>query len=144
MRQTDEFSFRLGVSAIHGIGVFANHDIDAGTRLVLFDGETRFLAEAPSEAARRLLQVHGVEGDDGKGYYCPRSFTCVDVGWFLNHSDRPNARHTDWEYFALAPIREGEEVTIDYRTLGESTTPAYCGYGRIGSVPSQMMSRKAV
>ncbi len=123
----DEFSFRLGVSAIHGIGVLANHDIDAGTRLLLFEEETRFLPEAPSKAAQRLLDIYGVEGEDGKGYYCPRSFTRIDVGWFLNHSDTSNAGHVEWEYFALTPIREGEEVTIDYRTLGESITPGYCG-----------------
>lgn len=122
----DEFSFRLGVSAIHGIGVFANHDIEAGTRLVLFDEETRFLKEAPSEAAQRLLDIYGVEGEGGRGFYCPRSFTRVDVGWFLNHSDTPNAGHVEWEYYALAPIREGEEVTIDYRTLGETNTAEYC------------------
>jgi SET domain-containing protein len=124
---TDEFSFRLGVSAIHGIGVFANHDIEAGTRLILFDEETRFLETAPSAAARRLLDVYAVEGENGRGYYCPRSFTRVDVGWFLNHSDTPNVGHVDWEYYALAAIREGEEITIDYRTLGESITPEYRG-----------------
>lgn len=127
MTATDEFSFRLGVSSIHGIGVIANHDIDAGARLELFDEETRFLEAAPSAAAKRLLDIYGVEGDGGKGYYCPRSFTRIDVGWFLNHSETPNAGHVDWEYFALAPIREGEEVTIDYRTLGETVTPEYCG-----------------
>ena len=85
----------------------------------MFDEETRFLPEAPSEPAKRLLDTLSVTGEDGRGYYCPRSFTRVDVGWYLNHSDNPNAAHTDWEYFALRPIKDGEEITIDYRTLGE-------------------------
>ncbi len=125
MRHTDEFSFRLGVSAIHGVGVFANHAIDAGVLLHLFSEETRYLAEAPSEPARRLLETYGLEGEDGHGYYCPRSFTRVDAGWYLNHSDTPNAAHRDWEYFSLRPIEEGEEITIDYRTLGERTLPDF-------------------
>jgi len=119
MQQTDEFSFRLKPSAIHGVGVFANHDIDAGTRLDMFEEDTRFLPAAPSDAAKRLLDTLSVAGEDGHGYYCPRNFTSVAVGWYLNHSDNPNAGHTDWEYFALRSIKHDEEITIDYRTLGE-------------------------
>src|ERR1017187_2599080 len=119
MKKTDEFSFRLKPSAIHGVGVFANHDIEAGSTLDMFDAETRFLHAAPSEAAQRLLDTLSVTGEDGRGYYCPRSFTRVDVGWYLNHSDNPNAGHTDWDYFALRAVEDGEEITIDYRTLGE-------------------------
>jgi len=119
MNQTDEFSFRLRPSTIHGVGVFANHDIDAGARLELFEDDTRFLPEAPSEPAKRLLDALSVIGEGGRGYYCPRSFTSTAIGWYLNHSDTPNAGHTDWDYLALREIKDGEEITIDYRTLGE-------------------------
>lgn len=119
VKQTDEFSFRLKASTIHGVGVFANHDIDAGTRLDLFEDGTRFLPASPSGAAKRLLDVLSVSGENGIGYYCPPSFKTAAVGWYLNHSDHPNAGHVDWEYFALRHIADGEEITIDYRTLGE-------------------------
>ncbi len=121
--QTDEFSFVLGVSGIHGVGVFANHAIREGARLVLFGPDTRYLAAAPTLEARRILDKLSVEGEGGRGYYCPPSFTRVDVGWYLNHSESPNAGfrgNIDGEYFALRDISEGEEVTMDYRTLGES------------------------
>jgi SET domain-containing protein len=37
----------------------------------------------------------------------------------LNHSETPNAVHRDYEYYALVNIRAGEEITIDYNSLGE-------------------------
>jgi SET domain-containing protein len=128
--KTDEFSFRLGASPIHGVGVFANHDIQSGVRLEMFAGETRYLDAAPTEEAARLLDALSVEGEEGRGYYCPQSFTRVDIGWYLNHSDAPNAGHVDWEYYALRDIQDGEEVTIDYRTLGE-----------VGGVPEEWSRR---
>jgi SET domain-containing protein len=44
----------------------------------------------------------------------------MEVGWFLNHSDKPNAYHENYEYYALRDIKEGEEITIDYNSLEES------------------------
>jgi SET domain-containing protein len=46
----------------------------------------------------------------------------MSIGWYLNHSDQPNAAHRRYVYFALKAIRKGEEVTMDYRTLNEASS----------------------
>ena len=46
-----------------------------------------------------------------------RSFGHMHVGWYLNHSDEPNAHHARFRYFASRDIDADEEITIDYRDL---------------------------
>jgi SET domain-containing protein len=46
-----------------------------------------------------------------------RSFSHMHVGWYLNHSDQPNAHHERFKYFASRDIDANEEITIDYRDL---------------------------
>ncbi len=55
--------------------------------------------------------VYGVEREE---YCCvPQSFTKMEMGWYLNHSDTPNAGRNDgWR--ALRDIEAGEELTISY------------------------------
>ena len=117
---TDEFSFRLKPSPIHGVGVFATHFIDAGTLLDLWGDEkdTRFLRLHPlvrkTEYSRAMLdfvETFGIEG------HCPPLFNRMAVGWYLNHSDVPNTVNRDDEFFALGNILAHEELTIDYRSL---------------------------
>jgi hypothetical protein len=53
-----------------------------------------------------------------EGCWVPPDFGCMEIGWYLNHSDTPNAYHDgSYEYFAGRNIAAGEEITIDYRTL---------------------------
>ena len=44
----------------------------------------------------------------------------MEIGWHLNHSRTPNAKHRGYRYYALRDIKQGKEITIDYDTLGES------------------------
>jgi SET domain-containing protein len=111
---TSELSFKLKPSSIHGIGVFARHAIHKGTRLRLFRERYRYLR--PTRPYRSLISRFGVP--TGGGYFtCPWDFCRMSVGWYLNHSDIPNARHRNFVYYAASYIRSGEEITIDYRTL---------------------------
>lgn len=42
----------------------------------------------------------------------------MSVGWFLNHSDEPNAENDEhYEYFAIKDIPKGAEILIDYDKL---------------------------
>jgi SET domain-containing protein len=110
---TDEFSFVLK-PAEHGIGVFAVHAIAAGTHLRLWASESR---ELKTEQVPEALRCYCIKM--GKTVYAPRDFGAMDVGWFLNHSQTPNAHHREFEYYASRDIAAGEEITIDYNSLGE-------------------------
>ncbi len=110
---TDEFSFVLK-RAEHGIGVFAAHAIAAGIHLRLWANEPR---ELRTEEVPQAFRGYCIKM--GKAVYAPRDFGAMDVGWYLNHSDTPNAHHRDFEYYASRDIAAGEEITIDYNSLGE-------------------------
>jgi len=50
--------------------------------------------------------------------YMPANFGAMAVGWYLNHSDSPNAHHdAGYKYFASRDIAAGEEITINYYEL---------------------------
>jgi hypothetical protein len=116
---TDEFSFILRPSRLGGVGVFCTHGIVEGTRLTLFpDVRPRYLSNARLERDPRLrtfCQVYGVAL--GSGYVVARHFGHMHIGWYLNHSDEPNARQQRFKYFARRDIAANEEITIDYRAL---------------------------
>ena len=117
--KTTEFSFMLK-NAVHGVGVFAAHDIKADTFLRVFGDEDnphdvsviRKRGDVP-EFFRRYCVKRG----DAMG--CPKDFGCMEVGWYINHSKMPNAYVRDKEFYALHDIVAGEEITIDYNTLSE-------------------------
>ena len=119
MENTNEFSFILKPSE-HGIGVFAVHDIKAGTYLRLFRDE-----DAPSvsivrkkEDVPEAFKGYCVDIDE-VDLRCPKDFGRMEVGWHLNHSKTANAYQRDYDYYALRDIRTGEEITIDYNSLQE-------------------------
>jgi hypothetical protein len=116
---TDEFSFILKPSVRGGVGVFCTHGIAEGTRLVLFPGlKPRYFSDARLARDPRLrafCRVYGV--DTGSGSVVARNFGHMHIGWYLNHSDEPNAHHERFAYFASRDIDANEEITIDYRAL---------------------------
>ena len=114
--RTDEFSFLLRPSP-HGIGVFAAHDIRAGTYLRLDKDPDAEISrkvrrdEVPGEFIKYCIEL------DAEHVLRPDDFGHLEVVWFLNHSAEPNAAHRDYRYYALHDIRAGEEITIDYGSL---------------------------
>ena len=129
--RTGEMSFILKPSK-HGIGVFITHGVKEDTELVdlfSFDagglnadlkaGNIRFI-RMEQVSDQPLLQAfcdfYGVEIDGG--YAIAKRFNRMDIGWYLNHSDQPNARRDNtYHYYALRDIKGGEEIFIDYSTL---------------------------
>jgi SET domain-containing protein len=117
---TNEFSFILK-PAEHGIGVFAAHDIAKGVHLAMFGEEERLDARS---LVRRTMGVpepfRGYCMDWGTELVCPKDFSCMPIGWYLNHSKAPNAeRDKGYRWYASRDIRSGEEITIDYNSLEE-------------------------
>jgi hypothetical protein len=114
---TSELSFGLGPSPF-GIGVFALHAITAGTPLKLCgDDEAEIsrtvpVAEVPEALLKYCIPVSATE------VIRPNDFGCMQMIWYVNHSFAPNAAHEGFRYRALRDIAEGEEITIDYNTLG--------------------------
>jgi SET domain-containing protein len=119
-RGTDELSFVLRPSAIAGVGVFITHPVKKGTKLDLFpDTCTRKVSYEDMGRDPRLeafCLCYGVEFPNGVSV--ADNFSRMAVGWYVNHSLRPNAYHDeDWDYYASRDIAAGEEITIDYRQL---------------------------
>jgi hypothetical protein len=116
---TNELSFVLKPSKVSGVGVFCTHGIEKGTRLALFpDLKPRYFSNEELARDPRLeafCRVYGVE--TGRGSFVARSFGHMQIGWYLNHSDEPNARHERFEYFAIRDIEANEEITIGYHEL---------------------------
>jgi SET domain-containing protein len=118
---------RIGLSRVHGVGVVAIRDIPAGTRV--FDGEServvwvsRAAVRKLPAAVRSLYEDFGMVWGDKLGV--PPSLNMLSVGWYVNHSDRPNVEAGDDARFrALRRIRKGEELTADYRTFVDEALP---------------------
>lgn len=117
--KTNEFSFILKPSK-HGIGVFATHNIKNGTLLRLFGKEklnenrVRMLNKLK---VPKLFHEHCI--DRGKKIMCPEDFGNMPVGWYLNHSRKPNAIDKNYHWYAARDIKDGEEILIDYNSLEE-------------------------
>lgn len=115
-RRTNELSFILNPSPVHGVGVFATHDIEKGAKLRLFARDDRIRYLKDSSRRYPFIKRYGIPLDDGY-YVCPSDFGRMSIGWYLNHSSAPNAFHKNYVYYAKKNIRSGEEITIDYETL---------------------------
>ncbi len=114
---------RLGVSPIHGIGVFAQCDIAGGTSV--FASDQRALTWV-AEAKLDQLALRPFE----RAFYddfairragllgCPANFNLLSVGWYLNQprdGDAPNMMpDTDDNLVAARAIAAGEELTLRY------------------------------
>ena len=118
---------RIADSGIHGVGVRAIRDIPAGT--MVFRGESERVTWVSRAALRRLpvairqlYEDFGMVWGDQIGV--PPTLNMLSVGWYVNHSDRPNLEaDEDARFRTLRRIRKGEELTADYRTFTDEALP---------------------
>ena len=112
-------------SAIHGLGLFAAQDIEAGTVIDAFwEDLDQVFTEASirgNERLRRFLDFYGYRSRHfGEGKLIILGF---DGARHLNHSDTPNTcvvielQGVETVTIALRLIKTGEEITGDYRTF---------------------------
>jgi hypothetical protein len=123
-RPHDHVFTRLAPSKKHGIGVFAIKAISKGDYIFEPDeSPTVFVPSVEivglSTEVRRLYKDFCVlkEGI----YECPSNFNQLTPSWYLNHSNTPNvAPDASLKFFAIRPIKVGEELTADYRTYSDN------------------------
>ena len=108
---------QLGRSRIHGIGVFAASDIQAGTKVWEFTEGVDWkippgdFDRFPDRFREQLRHWCYLNGD---GQYV----LCGDNAKFMNHEEEPNCDdHGDAFTVARRDIRAGEELTCDYRAF---------------------------
>lgn len=111
----------LKPSKIQGIGCFALEGIENDNIVVnLWDKNDNkfFSSRASGKIRQELLDNYCIETE--KGYWCPKDFKKMSVGWYLNHSKRPNLKTDNGlDFYATRYINTGTELTIDYRELDE-------------------------
>lgn len=111
-----EFSAILKPSPLGGIGIFAAHDIPAGTKIFSgqFSPRKMKIKDIPAEFLKYCIFL------DDDECHCPERFDRMEIGWYLNHSDKPNiAKKADSRLFSIRDIKAGEEILIDYNQLNE-------------------------
>jgi SET domain-containing protein len=123
-----EFSFMVKPSRLGGVGVFAVHDIPAGTTVFRSDHNPRKLKinDIPEPFRQYCIYISDEE------CYGPERFDRMEIGWYINHSANPNIARKNAVSFnetiknptartmhALRDIKAGDEILIDYNDLDE-------------------------
>ena len=117
---------RLGLSAIHGIGVFAIRPIPAGTDIFHNDHvELVWIERAElatlTAAERQLYHDFGINRGTQVG--CPVNFHNLTPGWYCNEpnpGESANVRvDATFAFRAARDIAEGEEVTVRYTEFSD-------------------------
>lgn len=123
----------LGVSKVHGVGVFAIKDIPEKTnpflksnmlsfdKCYLFSGEE--MAENLSEEIILLIKKFQFPDSDGCYPIPANGMNSVNLSFYVNHSDTPNmvgavdytAKTSLYSLFSTREIKVGEELFLDYR-----------------------------
>ncbi len=111
--------FVLRPSKIHGIGVFLIGDIWPRQLIKIWLENDWQYVHNPSGKLLEMCNHYGVAHKD-KYYSIPKNFCRMSIAWYLNHSTSPNAKVAkSGRCYAIERIFNGDELTIDYRTLDE-------------------------
>jgi SET domain-containing protein len=119
-RQIDELNTyvktRISPSSIHGVGVFAIHDIQKGQKL--YTDIVPKMYNLPHKefgnlfpTVRSLILEHWPQIVNGSHFAYPDT----RIQAFMNHSEEPN--YDAINDITLRKIKAGEEVTEDYRLI---------------------------
>lgn len=121
-----EYSFILKPSSLGGIGVFAVHDIPAGTSLFNPKGytiRTLPIKDVPKEFIKYCIYINDEE------CICPERFDRMEIEWYINHSYIPNIATIGYvekegdtikeHMYAIKNIKAGDEIVMDYNMLNE-------------------------
>ncbi len=111
---------RLGVSPLHGVGVFAIRPIAKGLNPLRSRVKHREIKFTQDEikvlppGVRKQIEMFCYYDEDGV-MISTMGMNTMDFAIYVNHSKQPNLRmYKDGSFEALRPIRIGEELTMDY------------------------------
>jgi hypothetical protein len=111
---------RLGVSPLHGVGVFAIRPIAKGLNPLRSRVKHREIKFTHDEikvlppGVRKQIEMFCYYDEDGV-MISSMGMNTMDFAIYVNHSKQPNLRmNKDGSFEALRPIRIGEELTMDY------------------------------
>jgi SET domain-containing protein len=122
-----------GRSAVHGTGVFAAEPIVKGVRIIDYAGELVRNGEDCDAREVRYLEQGCIWVFRVNRVWSRDAAVGGNIARFINHSCTPNCKFevvdkTIW-IRALRPIRRGEELTYDYKIVGDRTMPCRCRPG---------------
>lgn len=117
---------RLGVSPVHGIGVFAIRAIPKGThplQTMSSPKEIKFTRKEIDQlpkSVREQIKIFCYCYKD-KVRVSSMGLNTMDIAFYLNHSKKPNLRmKKNGDFETLRNIRAGEELMMDYdHSFGE-------------------------
>lgn len=103
-----------------GIGVFTDLDIKKGEFVRVWDDkDCKFVSKKINRRTSSFLKTRFCV-ETKNGYWCPLDWIRMSVGWYLNHSDKPNLKSENGDdFYAIRNIKENEELTIDYSELDD-------------------------
>ena len=111
---------RLGVSPLHGVGVFAIRPIKKGLNPIKSRAEHQEIKFTHDEiktlprGVRKQIEMFCYY-DEEEVLISTMGMNTMDFTIYLNHSKQPNLRMTqDGGFEALRAIKIGEELTMDY------------------------------
>ncbi len=111
---------RLGVSPVHGIGVFAVRGIDKGIdplRSLVSHKEISFAHDelkALPKGVRKQIEMFCYYDDD-EVLVSTMGLNTMDFAIYVNHSKTPNIRmKKDGSFETLTKIKSGDELLMDY------------------------------
>ncbi len=108
---------KIGISNIHGIGLFADEFIRQGTIIFKEDEFTKKITESEFELLppiqRNFIRTYSYFRD---GFY----HISLDNDRFMNHSDTPNTLDIDDLTIANYDINIGDEITCNYNDICEN------------------------
>jgi SET domain-containing protein len=120
-------------SSVHGRGVFAAERISKGVRIIDYAGELIRNGEECDAREIRYLREGCIWVFRVNRVWSRDAAVGGNIARFINHSCAPNCKFevidkTIW-IRALRPIRRGEELTYDYKIIGDRTMPCRCRPG---------------
>ncbi len=122
-----EFYFVLRPSNLDGVGVFAAVDIETGTKVSDPQFQVRVLKK---DMVPPIFHQYCIHKNDEE-FFCPPRFDCMQIGWFINHSDKPNViiERISHDGCSMNPaimtlvtckkIVAGDEILVNYNSLNE-------------------------
>ena len=120
---------RLGVSPVHGIGVFAIREIPSGVNplsSLVSNEEVEFSKSDLKKLPKSVLKVISIfcYFEKNKVLVPAIGLNAMNMAVYLNHSKKPNVKfNKKGELETLKPINAGDELMIDYDlSFGEKHT----------------------